>query len=70
MTEYETEELRRKLADPNDRFFLVDVLPRASYANRHLPGAISLPLEELAARARDVLPDPASEVITYCSSPT
>ncbi len=68
--DYSTDDLRRKLADSRDRFALVDTLPRASYANRHLPGAISLPLEEIEARADAILPERDVEVVTYCSGPT
>ncbi|MBI3182098.1 MAG: rhodanese-like domain-containing protein [Myxococcales bacterium] len=69
MREYPTEELRQKLFESTDRFFLIDALPRASYQHRHLPGALSLPLEEISQRAPDVLPDPEAEVIAYCSGP-
>ena len=67
--EVSTEELARRIEDPGDRFALVDALPRASYVNRHIPGALSIPLEELSTRADQVLPDKDIEVIAYCSSP-
>ena len=67
--EYSTEELHRKL-ERGERFFLIDTLPLGAYKHRHLPGALSLPLEELPARAAAVLPDKGAEVITYCSGPT
>jgi rhodanese-related sulfurtransferase len=67
--EYSTEELHRKLTDRADRFYLIDTLPHDSYVNRHLPGALSLPLEELAADAAEVIPEKDVEVITYCASP-
>lgn len=70
MREYETEDLRRKIDGSDERFVLLDVLPRASYANRHLPGAVSLPLEDVEARASEVIPDRDVEVVTYCSGPT
>ncbi len=66
--EISTEELLHRLHSGEERFFLVDTLPRASYANRHLPGAISLPLEELGERALHVL-DRGAEVVVYCSGP-
>ena len=70
MREYDAEAIRRKIDESDERFVLLDVLPRASYANRHLPGAVSLPLERLEAEADEVLPDRDTEVITYCSGPT
>ena len=46
---------------------VVDVLPRESYAGGHIPGAVSLPLAEIEARARQVLPDLAAEIAVYCA---
>jgi rhodanese-related sulfurtransferase len=66
--EYSTEELQRKL-ESAERFYLIDTLPHASYVNRHLPGALSLPVEEVAVRAPALIPDRGVEVIAYCSSP-
>jgi rhodanese-related sulfurtransferase/CBS domain-containing protein len=43
---------------------LVDVLPAEAYRHEHLPGAISLPLQDIVS-ALDRL-DPARPVITYC----
>ncbi len=44
---------------------LVEVLPRSQYDKRHLAGAISIPLRQLGAEARDRL-DPERPVVTYC----
>ena len=49
---------------------LVDVLPAASFERAHLPGARSLPLEELEARAATVLPAQNAPLVVYCASPT
>ena len=43
---------------------VVDALPAAAYVNRHLPGAVNLPIEELADAGR-VLPDRTAPIITY-----
>jgi rhodanese-related sulfurtransferase len=67
--EYSTEELHRKLFESGERFYLIDTLPHASYVNRHLPGALSLPFEDLADHAEAVIPDKGAEVVAYCSSP-
>jgi rhodanese-related sulfurtransferase len=58
------EELRRRLHDSS--LTIVDVLPEASYVEAHIPGALSLPLEQLASRARELLPDFAAEIAVYC----
>ena len=58
------EELLRRLNDPDLQ--LVDVLPPAAFAARHIRHARNLPADDVRARAREVLPDPAREVVVYC----
>ncbi len=69
MRELSTHELRRKLLQSNERLYVIDALPADSYRHRHIPGALSLPLEELPARAEKLLPDRLAEVVVYCSGP-
>jgi 3-mercaptopyruvate sulfurtransferase SseA len=64
MPEISREELRRRLHDSSLK--IVDVLPETSYVEVHIPGALSLPLEQLANRARELLPDSAAEIVVYC----
>jgi rhodanese-related sulfurtransferase len=45
---------------------LVDVLPRESFLSGHIPGSVSLPLAEIPARAREILPDLDAPIIVYC----
>lgn len=44
---------------------IVEVLPSDEYDERHIAGAISIPLRTLGERAPDEL-DPSRPVITYC----
>jgi rhodanese-related sulfurtransferase len=44
---------------------LVDVLPKASFDEWHLPGAIHLTLRKIDTRARSTL-DPHRPVVVYC----
>jgi rhodanese-related sulfurtransferase len=46
---------------------LVDVRPALEYQADHLPGAISMPLSELALRMHEI--PPGKEVIAYCRGP-
>jgi rhodanese-related sulfurtransferase/DNA-binding transcriptional ArsR family regulator len=46
---------------------LIDVRPREEYVAGHLPGAISLPMHELAKLARDLPAD--RDVVAYCRGP-
>ena len=68
MGELSFDELARRIDDPD--LHVVDVLPRASFAARHLPGALSIPLEELDREAPRLLPDRDVEVAVYCGGPT
>lgn len=43
---------------------IVEVLPRAEYEEMHLPGALSIPLAELPARADELVRD--RPVVVYC----
>jgi rhodanese-related sulfurtransferase len=52
------------------RLTLVDVLSPESFASMHIPGAINLPVVDLARRAAEVLLDRDAAVITYCGGPT
>ncbi|CAN5688372.1 hypothetical protein BH24ACT22_BH24ACT22_20330 [soil metagenome] len=61
------EELREMIED-GDEFVLVDTLDGQFYEHSHLPGAISIPLEEIE-RAEDRIPDKNTDVIVYCMSP-
>jgi rhodanese-related sulfurtransferase len=56
------EELRRRVKAGDA--IVVDVRPAAEYAAGHLPGALSIPLDELVDRL-DELPDTV-EVVAYC----
>jgi rhodanese-related sulfurtransferase len=46
---------------------VLDVRPAAEYAAGHIPGAVSVPLEELQARVGELPPD--AEIVAYCRGP-
>jgi rhodanese-related sulfurtransferase len=46
---------------------VVDVRPRVEFDAGHLPGAISIPLEELSQRLSEL--DPDTSVVAYCRGP-
>jgi phage shock protein E len=62
MTSIQRDEVQRMVSDGAQ---LIEVLPVEAYESEHLPGAISLPLKELAARAPREL-DRDRAVILYC----
>jgi rhodanese-related sulfurtransferase len=48
---------------------VVDALGEHFWAQRHLPGAIPLLAEDVAAKAAELLPDKAATIVVYCSNP-
>jgi len=49
---------------------LVDVLSPESFAAAHIPGAINLPIADVARRAFDLVPDRDAAIVVYCGGPT
>jgi rhodanese-related sulfurtransferase/DNA-binding MarR family transcriptional regulator len=59
-------ELQRRI-QAGDDVVVVDVRPREEYDAGHIPGAVSIPLEELADRLAELPED--VEVVAYCRGP-
>jgi rhodanese-related sulfurtransferase len=49
------------------KFTLVDVLGRDSYEKEHIPGALSIPLDDLEQEAERFL-DKNDTIVVYCAS--
>lgn len=49
---------------------LFEVLPEASFAAGHLPGAFAMPLERIREVATEVAPDKTRAIVLYCASDT
>lgn len=61
------EELRKKI-ERGDDFVLLEVLPKESYEESHLPGAINIPLGDgFDDKAVHALPDKEQEIVVYCA---
>jgi rhodanese-related sulfurtransferase/DNA-binding transcriptional ArsR family regulator len=58
-------ELRRRLREGD--ITLIDVRPEAEYRAGHIPGALSLPVDQLGRRYREI--PKRREVIAYCRGP-
>ncbi len=50
----------------NERFVLVDARSREDYDRSHLPGALSVPVDEVRDYADRL--DKSEEIVTYCGS--
>jgi rhodanese-related sulfurtransferase len=62
--EWTPDELRRALEDPGRRVVLLDVRTAAEFAHGSLPGALSMPLDEIDERCGEIPPD--AEVVCLC----
>ena len=60
-----TDEMKKRVASGDA--VLLDVRPREEYTAGHIPGALSLPYEELGSRLDELPKD--KEIITYCRGP-
>ena len=58
----------KAMLDSGAKLTLIEALPRKYYAAEHLPGAISLPLDEVRANALRLIPDHGAPVVVYCAS--
>ena len=62
------DELRARLRDRS--LIILDVLPKEGYAEAHIPRAISLPVAEIEAKARELIPNLSQAIVVYCGGPT
>ena len=60
------EELARRLGD-GDRLVVLDVRPASEHAAGHVPGAVSIPVQELRRRLAELPLD--QEIVAYCRGP-
>jgi rhodanese-related sulfurtransferase len=59
------QELQEKI-ERGEQFHLFEVLPRMYWRKHHLPGARSLPLEEVESTISTLVPDKHAEIVLYC----
>ena len=60
------EELARRLRN-GDRLVVLDVRPASEHAAGHIPGAVSIPVQELRRRLAELPAD--QEIVAYCRGP-
>jgi rhodanese-related sulfurtransferase len=59
------EDLRQKI-ERGDALFLFEVLPMPYYRKHHLPGALHLPPNDVAASITQLVSDKSAEIVLYC----
>jgi rhodanese-related sulfurtransferase len=52
----------------NSELVIIDALPRSAFDRGHIPGAISIPSEQILARATELMPDRTTEIVAYCKN--
>jgi rhodanese-related sulfurtransferase len=63
------DELKSKL-DRQEKFTLLETLPKNAYDHVHIPTAKNMPLDEVKILAPTLIPGKNAEIIVYCASPT
>ncbi len=61
----ERDELKEKI-ERGDAFALFEVLPAMYWRRHHLPGARSLPPEQVRELVPQLVPDKRAEIVVYC----
>ena len=59
------DELRARI-ERGDHFALFEVLPTMYWRKHHLPGARSLPPEQVTALVPQLVPEKDAEIVLYC----
>ena len=59
------DDLRRKI-DSGEKFLLFEVLPEPYYRKHHIPGAIHMPPNDVAATVARHTTDKSAEIVLYC----
>ena len=62
------EEIIARLNDPS--LLVVNVMPKETFEDGHIPRSINLPLSEIETKARQLFPDIERELVIYCGGPT
>lgn len=57
----------KQILSENPDAILVDVRPEDDYLERHIVGAISLPRDEIAEKAAQILPNKDAVILLYCT---
>ena len=62
-----TAEQVKAFMDARERLVLIDLRPRSEFQKSHLPGARSVPMQELEKRFREI--PQSGRVVLYCDCP-
>ena len=63
-----TQEEAKKLMDTEKDYIILDVRTREEYDEKHIPGALLIPVEEIEEQAAEKLPNKDQLILVYCRS--
>jgi ArsR family transcriptional regulator len=49
---------------------IVNVMPKETFTEGHIPGSLNLPVASIESRALQVISNLAQEIAVYCAGPT
>jgi rhodanese-related sulfurtransferase len=64
------DELKARLDGGGPPVVLLEALPAKYYLDRHLPGALNMPHDDVDRLAPRLVPDKHAEIVVYCASAT
>lgn len=62
------EEILERLQDR--ALAIVNVMPKETFADGHIPGSINLPVADIDSKVRQFISNLAQEIAIYCAGPT
>ena len=63
-----TQEEAKKLMDTEKDYIILDVRTKEEYDEKHIPGAVLIPVDEIEDRAVRELPEKDQLILVYCRS--
>ena len=63
-----SQEEAKEIMDSMKEFVILDVRTKEEYDEKHIPGAVLIPNEEILERAEAELPDKEMTILVYCRS--
>lgn len=58
----------KEIMDAEEGYIILDVRTQAEYDEKHIPGAIVIPHDEIEEKAEQLLPDKDQLLLVYCRS--
>lgn len=63
-----TPQQAKQIMDSREDIVILDVRTQEEYGEKHIPGAVLLPLDDVEQKAHVVLPEKDQTILVYCRS--